>query len=347
MRLNLCIRRRPLATAVALSLGVAAWLHGLHGAGLPGSEIWAGGLGHVLRDGLLGFPIAFAAVTTGAKLTQRRRSGGAGCEAAVVALVFALLLALAAVPHQLLDRAVGGGAVHLFHSQPRSRALETAREFFLFAALGVRDALLAYAAAVPLVLLCRAWSGGDRAGAPTPGWRRGVLGPVVLLVPTVTAAVAGLNFPLPDRSHRGRHALPGHDPLVTSIPVEAAAGTADLRVTLRSARWVRQNSPGERDRLYLEVTLENHGEAPRHIGRADFRLRGPDATSRPPLADDFPAILLAPQEELTTTVVFEAPPQFAQLAFAPAAEAAETLTPIPEDPIGNLLRALCRAWPRL
>lgn len=143
--------------------------------------------------------------------------------------------------------------------------------------------------------------------------------------------------------------------MVTNIPVGDGFDINDVRVTVRSAQWVRQprggdlsaygagsGRAGNPDRIYLEVTLENIAASLRSVGRGEFGLRAPNGGSWAPLADDFPDILLAPGEKLTTRFIFELPPQASQLQLVPMGGAGEIHIPIGDDAVGGLFGALCR-----
>jgi hypothetical protein len=72
-------------------------------------------------------------------------------------------------------------------------------------------------------------------------------------------------------------------------------------------------------------------------------MLGPNGASWAPLADDFPDIVLGPAEKLATRLVFEVPPQAAQLEFVSTEGVAEARIPIGDDSVGGLFGALCRA----
>ena len=146
--------------------------------------------------------------------------------------------------------------------------------------------------------------------------------------------------------------------MVTTVPVGTGFEVDHLRVAVQSAQWVRQPPPTEPitargaeinattgpDRLYLELTLENVAVSPLNVGRAEFRVAAANGASWAPLADDFPDIVLAPAEKLTTRLVFEVPPQSARLDLVSTAGAGEVRLPIGDDSVGGLFGALCRAW---
>jgi hypothetical protein len=150
---------------------------------------------------------------------------------------------------------------------------------------------------------------------------------------------------------RGEHpGLLSHAALVSEILIRADVSIGDLRFTLRSAKWVHQASPGPvkdgRDRLYLDVAFQNQAASPRAVGRAEFSLVGQNGASRLPLAAELPPIALAPGERLSTTLAFDEPPPAAHLEFARGPTADKARLSIPDDPLGGLFGALCRAVAR-
>src|SRR5437667_2696827 len=114
------------AAAALLSFGVILWMHGLHSAGLTGLNSWAGALPQIVRNGVLAFPLALAAAVLGGWLavhagSEARSARGVLTEAALTALVFALLLAVTTEPHKILDRAIDSAVrAHAFHGQSRA-----------------------------------------------------------------------------------------------------------------------------------------------------------------------------------------------------------------------------------
>ena len=157
--------------------------------------------------------------------------------------------------------------------------------------------------------------------------------------------------------HHGRAAALAHEPLVTEVTVARVIEAGELRVTLESAKWVRQpravasnrragrstDPIGGSDRVYLEVTIENPGSVLHTFGRAAFRMLAKDGTGWAPLADDFPAILLSPGEKLGTSLVFELPSAAAHLELAASAGSGEARIPITDDDLGGVFGTLCRA----
>ena len=97
------------------------------------------------------------------------------------------------------------------------------------------------------------------------------------------------------------------------------------------------------DRIYLEVEIENLTRSTRNVGRGEFQMRARDGVTWAPLADDFPAVPLGPGETFTTWLVFELPPQSAQLDLVVSAGADRARIPIGDDWLGGIFGALCRA----
>jgi hypothetical protein len=339
--------------AALLSVGVATWLHGLHAVGLIGAT-WAGGAAHVVRDGLLNFPLAVAAVAAGDWSAERWDKGGSStrgllAEAALTTLVFTLLLVLAARPHQLVDRALDGAAhAHAHHGYVR--AADAGRAPGVAGALqqGLCDALLGAAVSLPLMFLgltLRPGKGQDRPAA--------LVVAATVALPVLTVVVVGFGLASPVGLHKERHQLGAHAPLVTSVTAGTAVEATDLRVTVRSAKWVRQPRGAEPDRaaptatdldrIYLEVEIENLMPSTREVGRGEFLMRARDGTTWAPLADDFPPVPLGPGETFTTWLVFELPPETAHLDLVVSAGADRPHIPIEDDWLGGIFGALCRA----
>src|SRR5262249_10405103 len=101
------------------------------------------------------------------------------------------------------------------------------------------------------------------------------------------------------------------------------------------------NIGSEPDRLYIELTVENSGEVPRHLARGELSLRARDGTAWTPLADDFPGILIEPQGRLTTRFIFEVPPDASWVELTWKAAEGPRI-PIADDALGTLLGGVCR-----
>jgi hypothetical protein len=351
--------------AALLSCCVILWFYVLRSVGLASSNR-GGGLGFILSDALLTFPLAFVAVKV--SMWSARRWGTARqsmpelfARAALIAGMLALFLAVASGAHQFLDRTFGAVPIHLFHGQSRGSEGGRVGDFI---STGLLDAFLGYLVALPLVFLGLAsLRGKNRDGRTRPSAVHS--GPCSLsarsLVPIAVASalvgggIGASAFTLSKRVHRNAQAVQDHAQMVTRVSVETGFEVNDLRVTVQAAQWVRQprsaavagpipaKTESNPDRIYLEVRFENTGALPRSVGRGEFRMRASDGATWAPLADDFPEILLSPAETLATRLVFEVPPQAGQLAFVPTAGAAEAQIPIGDDSVGGIFGALCRA----
>jgi hypothetical protein len=356
--------------AALLSLGVISCFYVLRAVGLV-STSWAASLGHLLSDVLLTFPLAFAAIHVGQWLAIAEGSAsGLFARAALIAGIFALFLAAASGLHQVLDRAFGTTPTHAVHGQSRSVESDWAVDTASIGLRGVREAVLGYLVALPLMFLGLALLSRKNRDAPTnaePLERRAQAPLARSVVPTAialalaAAGVAGLTLTSDKPIHHDRQGLIEHAQMVTSIPVGIGFAVNGVHVTVQSAQWVRRPPPavepigrpragidtaGTSDRIYLEVTFENVTASLRSVGRGEFRMLASNGASWAPLADDFPEILLDPAEKLTTRFIFEVPPQAAQLQFVSTEGAAEGRIPIGDDTVGGLFGTFCRALSR-
>jgi hypothetical protein len=342
-----------LGMAAMLSLGVAAWSHGLRAVGLIGGDIWVGGFAHTFRDGLLAFPFAVIAVAVGIRSVRRRQTGAASaygllCRAALVTLVFALLLVPAAGLHHLVDRALDGAAhAHAYHGQVRAAVVVRFQGLSPALQQGLRDAFLASVVGLPLALFGLTLRFGTEQNRPLA-----LTATVAFTLPALVLGAVGVGLASPDGLGKGRHTLSGHAPLVTSVIAGTPVEAGDLRIAVQSAKWVRHPRIAEPDRaartvvdldrLYLEIKIDNLSGAPNSVGRSEFQMRARDGTVWTPLADDFPAILLDPGESMNTWLVFEVPPEAAHLELVSSAGAQEARIPIDDDFLGGILGELCR-----
>jgi hypothetical protein len=357
--------------AALLSLGVISCLYVLRAVGVV-STGWAASLGHLLSDVLLIFPLAFAAIRVGQWLARRlgiaeESASGLFARAALIAGIFALFLAAASGLHQVLDRAFGTTPTHAFHGQSRSVESDWAVDIASIARRGIREAILGYLAALPLMFVGLALLSGKNRDGPinaerpdsrAQAARAGSVVPTAIALAVAAAGVVGLTLTSDKPIHRDRRGLIEHAQMVTRIPVGIDFEVHGVHVTVQSAQWVRQPPPavepiaapragndtaGAFDRIYLEVTFENVAASLRSVGRGEFRMLAANGASWAPLADDFPDILLGPAEKLTTRFIFEVPPQTAQLEFVPTDGAAEARIPIGDDIVGGLFGEVCRA----
>ena len=70
-------------------------------------------------------------------------------------------------------------------------------------------------------------------------------------------------------------------------------------------------------------------------------MRGPKGAWGP-LAEDFPDVLLAPQEQLHTRLIFEVPETPAQLEIAWDGQGPRVHIPLADDAPGGFFRSICR-----
>jgi DNA-binding beta-propeller fold protein YncE/plastocyanin len=139
-----------LLLASLLAFGVIGWEHTYHSVVLGATdEHGAGGhLGHALRDALLAFPIALAAVATGLRLGRRF---GTAVRAGLVSATFGLLLVPSVRLHDVIDGALSGEHAHGHHHEGHE-GLEASTGVFGWLMHGLRDAAVGELAAVPLML---------------------------------------------------------------------------------------------------------------------------------------------------------------------------------------------------
>ncbi|HEU5211760.1 MAG TPA: hypothetical protein VFU10_03240 [Gaiellaceae bacterium] len=142
--------RDALLLASLLAFGVIGFEHAFHSYVLGVTEEHGaeGHLGHAVRDALLAFPVALAAVVAGLRLGRRR---GPGARAGLISGVFGLLLIPSVRLHDVIDEALAGsgaGAEHHHHAG----GLDGSTGFFGSLLHGLRDAAVGELAAVPLVL---------------------------------------------------------------------------------------------------------------------------------------------------------------------------------------------------
>jgi hypothetical protein len=143
--------RDSLLLASLLAFGVIGWVHTYHSVVLGlGDERAAGHLAHVLRDGLLAFPLALVAVVGGLWLGRRF---GLLARAGFVSVGFGLLLVPSVGVHNATDDALSGGHGAIAHTHVGAGGLEASTGFSGLLVHGLRDAAIAELAALPLVLL--------------------------------------------------------------------------------------------------------------------------------------------------------------------------------------------------
>jgi DNA-binding beta-propeller fold protein YncE len=140
--------------ASLLAFGVIGWEHAYHSVVLGVAENHGAGghLGHVFRDALLAFPIAF--IATGVGLQLGRRFGPA-VRAGLVSAIFGVLLVPSVRLHEAIDGALSAGGAHgnqHHHVHEGQGGLEASTGFLGSLVHGVRDAAVGELAAVPLAL---------------------------------------------------------------------------------------------------------------------------------------------------------------------------------------------------
>jgi DNA-binding beta-propeller fold protein YncE len=140
--------RDVILLASLLAFGVIGWEHAYHSVVLGvGDENAAGHLAHVVRDGLLAFPLALVAVVGGLWLGRRF---GLLARAGFVSVGFGLLLVPSVGVHNATDSAFSGAVPH---NHAAAGGLEASTGIGGLLLHGLRDAALAQVAALPLMLL--------------------------------------------------------------------------------------------------------------------------------------------------------------------------------------------------
>jgi hypothetical protein len=106
--------------AVLLVFGATAWEHVVHTFVLGETDTLVGHLTHILRDGMLAFPLGLLAVWIGAGLAARVWPAAVGgrrrfAVAAITAVLYGMLMVPSVGVHQQLDT-LGGGALAAGHA---------------------------------------------------------------------------------------------------------------------------------------------------------------------------------------------------------------------------------------
>ena len=149
--LGLSRGRDSLLLAVLLAFGVIGWEHFYHSVVLGvGDENAAGHVAHVLRDGLLAFPLALVAVVGGLWLGRRL---GLLARAGSVSVGFGLLLVPSMGVHNATDNALSDGHGASLRDHAAAGGLEASSGVGGLLLHGLRDAAVAELAAFPLMLL--------------------------------------------------------------------------------------------------------------------------------------------------------------------------------------------------
>jgi plastocyanin/DNA-binding beta-propeller fold protein YncE len=148
---GLYLGRDSLLLASLLAFGVIGWEHAYHSVVLDvGHESAAGHLLHVVRDGLLAFPLALVAGVGGRWLGRRL---DLFARAVIVSIGFGLLLVPSVGVHNATDAALSGEHGAVPHGHAAAGGLEASTGFGGLLLHGLRDAALGQLAALPLMLL--------------------------------------------------------------------------------------------------------------------------------------------------------------------------------------------------
>jgi hypothetical protein len=252
--------------------------------------------------------------------------------AALITLLFALSLLPLAVAHNFLDQWLDADSpAAMFPGHRHPDGLVAAANPLSRVLRGLRDVLIAVAAAFPTSLLGLGLRPGRwsllaaRAEWATPAALTIPLaGALVVLGVGITAVSLGRTEVDPE------HAVIARRPVVTVVPAGAAARAGDLRLTPRAVKWIRHAHPvtlgrrapampaaaPESHRLSVEFTIANTGSSRRTFARSDIRLQAPSGRAWSPAGDDFAPMLLAPQEAVTSLLVFEVPAAMPGLEIA-------------------------------
>ncbi|MFL5932021.1 MAG: hypothetical protein ACJ75P_12260, partial [Gaiellaceae bacterium] len=148
--------RQVLFLASLLAFGVIGWEHAYHAFVLGVAEDHGAGghVGHVFRDALLAFPIAFIAAGVGLQLGRRF---GPTVRAGLISAIFGVLLVPSVRVHEAIDGALSAGGAHGHHHHEHAHGgqagLEASAGFLGTLVHGLRDAAVGELAAVPLALL--------------------------------------------------------------------------------------------------------------------------------------------------------------------------------------------------
>jgi hypothetical protein len=144
--------RDSLLLALLLAFGVIGWEHAYHAfvVGVGDESSVVGHLAHILRDGVLAFPLALLAVVGGLWIGRRF---GLFARAWLVSIGFGILLLPSVGAHNATDHALAGGHGAIHHGQSPTRGLEAATGVGGLLLHGLRDAAIAELVAFPLTIL--------------------------------------------------------------------------------------------------------------------------------------------------------------------------------------------------
>jgi DNA-binding beta-propeller fold protein YncE len=196
----------PLATLIALVTVV--WEHAYHTLALGLDASLAGDVVHILRDGVLVWPLALVAAVVGLRFT------GAAARAAGTSVVMGLLLVPSVEIHERIDGVLGGAHEGAHHHEQAGSGLLGMLEH------GVHDALLAQVVIIPLAFLAFTVVAG-RGRRPMKARRlrsRLMLGPVCLVLLGVVLGGLGLTSE-------------------TSVPAAGASNVKLINLTDNPGNW--------------------------------------------------------------------------------------------------------------
>jgi DNA-binding beta-propeller fold protein YncE len=189
-KVTLGFGRDVLLLASLLAFGAIGWEHAYHSVvlGVADEHGAADHLGHALRDALLAFPIALAAVVAGLWLGRRY---GPIVRAGLVSAVFGLLLVPSVRLHDLIDETLAGESA-LEHHHEAHGGLDASTGFFGVLLHGLRDATVGEIAVVPLMLFGLLLLERSTRDRRRPRWTRAV---VIAAIAAISAfAFGGVGF---------------------------------------------------------------------------------------------------------------------------------------------------------
>jgi DNA-binding beta-propeller fold protein YncE len=163
--------RDSLLLASLLAFGVIGWEHAYHSVvlGVGHENGAAGHLVHVVRDGVLAFPLALIAVVGGLWLGRRF---GLLARAGIVSVGFGVLLVPSVGVHNATDNTLSGANGAFLHGHAAQGGLEASSGVGGLLVHGLRDAAVAQLAALPLMVLGLVLLGRAASGRLRPRWSR-------------------------------------------------------------------------------------------------------------------------------------------------------------------------------
>jgi DNA-binding beta-propeller fold protein YncE len=247
--------RNALLLASLLAFGVIGWEHIYHSVvvGVAEERGAAAHLEHVLRDGMLVFPIALVAVVVGLQLGRRF---GLLVRAGLVSVAFGLLLVPSVRLHDAVDGALSGENA-LVHDHGGHGGLEASTSFAGVLLHGLRDAAVGELAAVPLMLLGLLLFERTPEGRRGRRWARAVV--VAATVVLVVFAFGGIGLARNTAGSQARSAVV-HTYQLTDNPgnwLDAGTNIAGTRslVIARSGDTIRFDVDGETNTVHTATSL--------------------------------------------------------------------------------------------